>query len=297
MSGSIAALADLRLEASSPAQEALPSASTPGSAELEVQCLAGLSTAITAFASSPLKLLTPRARGTSVWAYTSNFGGGLVAGDQTSLTIRARTDARCFVTTQASTKVYRNPSSRPCGHTTHAVIESNGVLVFAPDPVQAFANSIYQQRQEWHLSDSSAGLVLVDSFCAGRVAGAERWAFTRVQSRNDIFIGRERVFLDSILLDHGNSLGPSCRESRFNCFATLVCLGAPMIQRASQMLEEFSSWPIQCRSPVVFSISPLPQGAVLRLAGVRAEDVGHELRRQLRPLASLLGDDPWLRKW
>jgi hypothetical protein len=61
---------------------------TGGCARLEVEMVFGESTATTAWASNPLNLLTPCSRGKSVWAVTSSFGGGLVAGDQTRLAAR-----------------------------------------------------------------------------------------------------------------------------------------------------------------------------------------------------------------
>ncbi len=61
-----------------------------GRAALEVAMVSGESTVTSAFASSPMKLLAPRSRGKSVWACTSSFGGGLVAGDQTRLDISPR---------------------------------------------------------------------------------------------------------------------------------------------------------------------------------------------------------------
>lgn len=134
---------------------------TPGQAALDVQLVFGESTVVSSFATNPMKLLAPRSRGQSVWAYTSSFGGGLVAGDQTKLEVQLRPGARCFLGTQASTKVYRNPASLPSGHETRATLEAGSVLVFAPDPVQAFARSMYSQRQRFDLAPD-ASLVLLD---------------------------------------------------------------------------------------------------------------------------------------
>src|SRR5258708_14015519 len=108
-----------------------------GRAHLEVKLVFGESTATSVSATSPLKLLTPCARGKSVWAYASNFGGGLVAGDETRLDLRIGPEARCFIGTQASTKVYRNPPQLPCSHTTRAALEKNSLLAFAPEACQA----------------------------------------------------------------------------------------------------------------------------------------------------------------
>src|SRR5580658_2795785 len=111
----------------------------PGRGGLEIDVVSGQSTVVSAWASNPLKLLIPRSRGPSVWAYLSSFGGGFVAGDETSLDIRLGPGSRCFVTTQALTKIYRNPRLRPCSHCLSARLEEQSLLVLAPEPIQAFA--------------------------------------------------------------------------------------------------------------------------------------------------------------
>jgi urease accessory protein len=271
--------------------------SVKGRAHLEVELVFGESTAISTEATSPLKLLTPCSRGKSVWAYASNFGGGLVAGDETRLDLRIGPEARCFFGTQASTKVYRNPARRPCSHTTRAVVEPGALLVFAPDAVQAFAGSSYRQRQEFHLANG-AGLVLVDWFTSGRAARGERWEFDHFQSRNDVFVDGERVFVDSILLaaDEG-AVGAPHRAGRFNCFAMLLLLGESLREAAVNLLAEISARPVERGAALLSSASPVREGVVLRLAGEDVETVSREMKRHLNFLAEFLGDDPWARKW
>lgn len=259
--------------------------------------VSGESAVTSAYATSPMKLLTPVSRGPGAWACTSSFGGGLVAGDQTELELLIGQNARCFLGTQASTKIYRNPALLPSGHVTRATLGENSLLIFAPDPVQAFAGSTYTQRQEFHLADNS-GLVLLDWFSSGRVARGERWQFSRFQSRNEVFVSGERVFLDSLLLDASNPLLASPHVTgRFNCFALLLFLGAPLHAFATKLLEEISCRPVERQSPLVASASPIRNGALLRVAGESVEQVGRELHQHLQPLAPLLGDDPWRRKW
>jgi urease accessory protein len=268
-----------------------------GQAELEVDLVFGESTVTTAFASSPLKLLTPCSRGRSAWACVSSFGGGFVAGDQTRLDVRVGTGARCFVGSQASTKVYRNPSLLPCGHVTRAELEPEALLVFAPDPVQAFAGSTYVQRQEFYLA-AGAGLVLVDWFTSGRAARGERWEFKQYQSRNEVFIDGERVFLDSLLLDpEQGELAAPHRMDRFNCLATLLVIGAPFHAASEQLLKEIAEEPVAKRPSLLCSASPVRDGALLRVAGEDVESVGRELNRRLTFVHEILGDNPWVRKW
>jgi urease accessory protein len=268
-----------------------------GHARLEVEVVFRESTATTAWASSPLKLLVPCSRGPSVWACTSSFGGGLVAGDQTRLDVRLGSGARCFIGTQSSTKVYRNPSSLPCGHVTRSVLETGSLLVFAPDPVQAFADSQYTQRQEFHLAPE-AGLALVDWFTSGRAARGERWAFKHFQSRNEIFVDGKCAVLDSVRLNSGDGdLNEPQRMGRFNCLAVLFFIGAPLRSAAEELLKQNSAQPVARRGTLASSASPLRDGAVLRVAGETTESVGRALHRHLIGLADVLGDDPWSRKW
>ncbi len=268
-----------------------------GRAELIVESVAGQSAITTALAHNPLKLLTPRSRGQSVWVYTSSFGGGLVAGDQTHLELRLGKNARCFLGTQASTKVYRNPAQRACGHVTAATLAEKSLLVFAPDPVQPFAGSSYSQRQEFRLA-ADAGLVLVDWFSSGRAARGERWAFNHLQSRNEVFIAGQRVFLDSILLNAASGFTASAHQTgRFNCFVTLLLLGTPLKEFAEKLAQEISTRPVGRRAALVASASAIPSGALLRIAGESVEEVGRELHHHLKFVAPLLGDDPWRRKW
>src|SRR5260370_22326962 len=98
-----------------------------------------------AYATSPLKLLTPGNHGRAAWIYPSSHGGALVDGDQIVLEIDIGEDAAAFVSTQASTKVYRSPHGTSAE--MRARIEPDGLLVVAPAPVVCFARSRYRQTQ------------------------------------------------------------------------------------------------------------------------------------------------------
>jgi urease accessory protein len=268
-----------------------------GQGNIEIGFVAGQSTLTSSWATNPLKLLVPRPRGLSVWAFSSSFGGGLLAGDEIQLTLRLAARTRCFLGTQASTKIYRNPRQRPCGHRLTAFLGEDSLLVLAPDPVQMFADSCYEQRQEFHL-EKRAGLVLVDWCSAGRVARGERWAFTRFHSGNEIFVARERMLVDSLLLDpaHGPLDSPH-RMGRFNCLALVVLVGEPVRAAAARILQDIAGRSIDRVSSLICSASPLADGAILRMAGEHAEVVRREIHCHLSLLCDLLGDDPWARKW
>src|ERR1041385_1385457 len=171
-----------------------------GEAQLHVGSVAGCSAVLRSRARNPLRLLTPRARGESVWVYTSSFGGGMVAGDRTRLEVTVDAGARCFLGTQASTKIYRNPARLPCSHDLVVRVGEEALLILAPDPVQCFAESSYEQRQHFALA-AAANLLLVDWRSAGRTARGERWRFRRYSSRNEVERGRRKLLIDALRLD------------------------------------------------------------------------------------------------
>ncbi|HEY3855413.1 MAG TPA: urease accessory protein UreD [Verrucomicrobiae bacterium] len=268
-----------------------------GNAGFMVNKVAGKSAVTESWCRNPLKILTPCPRGPTVSAYLSSFGGGLVAGDQTSLTLNLGAGARCFLTTQASTKVYRNPAQKPCSHELIAQLADDSLLVIAPDPVQSFADSSYRQSQKFSLH-STAGLVLLDWFCSGRAARGERWSFQRLQSRNEIFVNGELRLLDSLILDrsHGSIAGKH-RLGRFNCVAMVAILGSQLKDHARALLQHMESRPVERGSSLLFSASPIRDGAVFRVAGESHEEVGHHIHHSLRFMRGLLQDDPWHRKF
>jgi urease accessory protein len=269
-----------------------------GSARLEVDSSGPTTSFVSSLRSSnPLRLLAPINRGPSVWAFTSSYGGGFVGGDQTRLELQLAPDTRTYLGSQASTKVYRNPNALPCGHTTIAHAAARSLLVLAPDPVQPFAQAHYRQRQEIHL-DASAGLVLVDAVSAGRTARDERWDFDHFESRNDVFVNGRRRFLDILALRPSDGpLRDRFRLGRFNCIALILLLGPPARAAAEAALAEIGSLPVPPASPTRVSASPIPEGAVIRIATESSEEAHHLIRHHLHPITPLLGDDPWTRKW
>ena len=268
-----------------------------GHGALHVASVAGRSAVVGSWARSPLRLLTPRAPGQSVWAYTSTFGGGMVAGDRTRLEVRVDAGATCFLSTQASTKIYRNPAGLPCAHELSATLEEDALLILAPDPVQCFAEARYEQRQSFYLQAQSS-LVLVDWLSAGRTARGERWSFDRYFSRNEIQREGRKVLLDALLLDaHNGAMNAPHRTGRYNCFATVVVLGPSLRSEATALLTAISQQAIAPRADLLVAASPLAEGVLLRLAGLSVEQVGDAISQQLQFVRSLLDDDPWLRKW
>lgn len=269
-----------------------------GTGCLEVKVVAGLSAITRVQSRTPLKLLTPRARGESVWSYTSSFGGGLVAGDQVRIDVELGPGARCFLGSQSSTKVYRSPNRAVARHRVEADLGSGSLLVLAPDPIQCFAGAIYEQHQSFRLAHD-AGLVLVELLSSGRSGCGERWAFQSFDSRNVVWVNGELVLLDRLLLDpRDGALDKQERMGRFNCFGTVVLAGTICRPAADGWLDRIVNRPVGRSAPMIVSASPLRAGGVIvRIAGISVEQVARTVLSELSFVCELLQGNPWSRKW
>lgn len=237
---------------------------------LEVKSVGGRSVVTGLTSEAPLKLLAPAAS-EAAWVYQSSYGGGFVGGDDVALSVRVEPGATLFLTSQASSKVYRAARAR---FTLDARVE--GTLVWWPDPVACFAGASLEQQLRFSLAPG-ARLLCVDAYSAGRVARGERWAFDRMDLSMHVELGGVTLLRDGVLLDPRH--GPLAeRLQGFEAFATTVLVG----------LEP----------PSARAVSRWPWGAVMRSGAASVEALATQLHAELGPsLRSLLGDDPFARKW
>jgi urease accessory protein len=247
-----------------------------------------------AYATSPLRLLMPKNHGSAAWIYTSSYGGGLVDGDRIVLDVDIGSGAAAFLSTQASTKVYRSPNGTRTE--LHARIAADGLLAVIPDPTVCFAGSRYEQVQSFDMSADS-GLVLVDWVSSGRHASGERWAFHEYVARMQARVGGRRVLHDALALraddgDLGDRLG------RFEVLAVLLILGTRLRDRAAEIPARVAEIPIRRRPDQLVTATPIGEcGCLLRVAATSVEQTAKMVRAYLGFLPALLGDDPWARKW
>jgi len=265
----------------------------PGCGSITVAASGGRSRVTRAFAASPLRLLTPRNHGSASWIYTSTFGGGLVGGDAFDLGIDVLDGANAYVSTQSATKVYRSPSATSVA--LRATIARDATLVIAPDPVICFAGSSYRQVQHFDLHPE-ASLVFVDWLSSGRHASGERWQFDRYESRMIVRRGGRTIVHEALLLSPDHGPLPE-RIGRFESLLVAIVMGPAVAAGAAAALTRIEGQPLGRRAPEIVSASRLDGGCLIRIAGISVEQTGSTLRDLLGFVPSLLGDDPWARKW
>jgi urease accessory protein len=270
-------------------------ACAPGVGALTVTRSAGRTVVTSAYATSPLRLLTPANHGRAAWVFTSSFGGGLVDGDRIRLDIEVGDGAAAFVSTQASTKVYRSPHGTAA--TMSARIGSAALLVVAPDPVVCFARSRYRQVQRFEVADTGT-LVAVDWISSGRRAFGERWMFDEYEATLEVRKGGRLLVHDALALraTDGNLTG---RLGRFEVLATVTLVGARVRHEAAGIVSRVSARPVSRGDDLLIAATALGggEGCVVRMSGTSVERVGRTIRDLLQSVPALLGDDPWARKW
>ncbi|CAK7226207.1 hypothetical protein SCUCBS95973_006121 [Sporothrix curviconia] len=169
----------------------------------------------------PLKLIAPQTgaglgtlngggqdgdstRRKSALVFLLSYGGGLVAGDQVNLAIEVQRGARLSLVTQGTTKVFKAtgdgreaPVTVPTRQNLTMTVAPGAGLCLLPDPVQPFAESLYEQLQVVRLDEKVGGgngdgtlpsLCLLDWVTQGRAARGENWSFTSWKGRNEVWI-------------------------------------------------------------------------------------------------------------
>ena len=200
----------------------------------------------------PLKLISPSPTSyqKSVLAFLLTYGGGLVGGDQVNLVIDLQKGAKLSIVTQGHTKVFKSANPSIITRQTLEVnIEKNASLCLLPDPVQPFAESVYEQKQIFKVGED-ANVCLLDWVSAGRTARGEEWDFISWKGRNEIWSGERLLLRDNVIIEgdvegdeRAGTMSLKRKMHGLSLFGTLVLKGPKMDGLAGFMMREFTTLP------------------------------------------------------
>lgn len=238
-----------------------PSASTPGVGQLSTVLLPNGHSHVQAITYQyPLKLISPP-RNTqqhlSALVFLLSYGGGLVGGDTVALNIKVGQGSRLCIITQGHTKIFKSASPEiVTRQNLDVLIQDGAALCLLPDPVQPFAESVYEQTQIFRLQGADASLCLLDWVTQGRSARGENWDLVRWFGRNEIWwassasdTDKARLLIrDAVKLDAGASLSDVVRELKDTMhgngiFGTLILRGPLLKALGTFFLAEFAALP------------------------------------------------------
>lgn len=266
-----------------------------GEGVLQVCRRGALSCITRACAQSPLKLFIPPRQRQVPHVYLSSYGGGLLAGDVTHLRIDVSTGSQCVVSSQASTKIYRNPEGLPCGQTVHARVGSDATLVFAPEAISPFAESRYMQTQRFDIA-RGGNLVLCDWVSSGRYEVGERFEFDFYESRQSVYYAGRHVLEDAIRLDPKvQSLAAEFCLGRYNCIGLLVIVGDRFQSLIDRVLRDEAASSHRVGDTFVVA-QPIEQGVMIRLLSTETQPVRQLFENWLADVDANIGTRIWVGK-
>ena len=137
--------------------------------------------------------------------------GGLVGGDQLSVTIKAGADSRGLVTSVAAQKVYgsvgrskQHPKGRWASQECHFELETNADLEWLPQELVVFQGGLYKQRMQVELQPKasflSAEVVRLGRTAAGETLNEGCWR-SSLEICRQTPIGRQWELVDQLELN------------------------------------------------------------------------------------------------
>lgn len=233
------------------------SSSSPGRGEIILSLLPPDRQVLTKWTYQyPLKLIAPDPHLANdlpvTMAFLLTYGGGLIGGDKIYLRICLADQTRLVLLTQGSTKIFKSPHRGVVSGQTLSVIVGRGAsLCYLPDPTQPFGESVFEQRQTFHIHKESS-LCVLDWVSEGRKARGESWQLWKWKSRNEV---RERcsesenlgrlLLRDALILDDEADRGGGLLEksNSMGVFGTLILYGAMFSDLGNFLLNEFVTQP------------------------------------------------------
>jgi urease accessory protein len=172
--------------------------------------------------SLPLQALTPLtlAYGAS-YLMLLNPTGGVLGGDHLVTEIELEAGTHACLTTASATRIYRT-AEKPAVLETMIRLGEGATLEYFPDHLIPHTGAALRQSLRIEMGRGSRALIL-DSMASGRVAHGERWSFTEIDSRMEVYECRRPAFINRTKIVPGKNL-PS-RLGWMENFDYMSCLG------------------------------------------------------------------------
>ncbi len=118
--------------------------------------------------------------------HTHNLSGGILGGDQLSVSADIGPHATVQLTSTSATRIYRSASDAPTAVQTNTFqVREEGLLEYLPDQLIPFAGSRYQQQTHIELA-SAAGLFWWEIIAPGREARGELFDYEQLHLAAEI---------------------------------------------------------------------------------------------------------------
>lgn len=212
---------------------------SPDWSQIEVCEVQDKSKLVTCRNVQPLKILNPASHNKSCHVVLSNFGGGMVSGDQINLHVTCGTQTNLFLGSQSNSKIFKSIDGKAAEQSIVGTLEENALAVVFPDPVVLQEGSIYRQVQHWEIKPKAL-LLVVDWFHSGRMDMGERYAFSSFFSELKVTAKGKPILLDRFSFSPGQHIATSpANFGQYQTMFSAYLAGSPgeeKFERLSQKL-------------------------------------------------------------
>jgi urease accessory protein len=178
-----------------------------GELKLHYAKLDGRTVIAHSYFTTPWKLLPPIYLDDTGAAYTLlvNPSGGLVGGDGLSIDMNLDRDTHVLISAPSANRVYRS-EEKLSEQLITIMVGPHAILEWLPEHTIPFAGSRFRQAIHANLAPGAA-IILWDALASGRIARAERWAFTHLENEIQITTATGEALVERYILDPTTDLG------------------------------------------------------------------------------------------
>ncbi len=123
-----------------------------------------------------------------------NPTGGVLGGDHLITEIVQEAGTHVCLTTPSATRIYRT-AEKPAILETAIHLDEGATLEYFPDHVIPHAGAALRQSLRVEMARGCRA-ILLDSMGSGRVAHGERWSFTEMDSRTEVYACGKPIYLN-----------------------------------------------------------------------------------------------------
>jgi urease accessory protein len=212
----------------------------------------------------------------SALAHLHNVSGGLLGGDDLTLSVDVGAAAQVQITTTGATRIYRpRVDARPAVQRNRVRVAENALLEYVPDAIIPFAGSRFAQETTIELAEG-AGLFWWEVVAPGREARGEVFAYESFEMRLDLFAAGRPIAAERVRLVPGErSVDSLCRLGAFRYWASFYICRAGVPGDWTRIEEELrrAASEFEPSGPALWGISALPaDGVVVRCLAMRGRD-------------------------
>ena len=167
--------------------------------------------------------------------YLMQLGGGYIEGEKYKNLFNLKDNTRAIITTQASTKVYKCEHGDKVLQETTIELGKNSILEYIADTVILYKNAIYKQVNNIYLDESST-LIYSDGITAGWSPEGDKFAYSNVQLKSNVYINNKIVLLDNLIVNpRENDVTKLGFFEEYSNFGTLLIINKNI---TSNVIEE-----------------------------------------------------------